>query len=402
MKRCACLLGPALVSFLSVTGCEAPDTPPSRATPEASPAEPSAHDAHVGASNDTRESHPDASNNAPDELDAGPPEAPRPAQQTTSSDAAADPDSDAGDGSMPPAGSGAPHDARAQGAVPADAREAPSRVGVTAAYAVLTRGEVSAADAVLGDLDERVRAQPTDGYATFYSAAFRLWKLAEGTNSLGDLLSAVSIPEEMIARFERAEELMPNDFRVPGFFGLVLLDAGILSGDQTMIGRGQRTLERAIAMNPAYGYFLRATATSGLATDDPLYATTIGDMEALAKACRWPPGDDQVTYRYPGPGDDLGSRVCSNEGIVPHVWEGTLISFGDVALKSGWAPARVRAIYRSVQASPSYAAWPFAELLERRLREVETNAAAFSDANPFNDPVVWGSQGHICAGCHQK
>jgi tetratricopeptide (TPR) repeat protein len=285
----------------------------------------------------------------------------------------------------------------------ADAGEESAQIGLAAAYEGLTHGRVSEIDSVLSDLDRRLQQQPDDGYAHFYAAAFRLWKLSEDSNSLGGLLGALRLPDETIAHFERAQQLMPDDFRVPGFFGLTQLSIGTLTSDEASTQRGLRTLDRAIELYPAYGYFLRATATSGRAKDDPLFATTIGDMERMAEACLLQKGGEQVAYLYPDATDSVPHpRVCSNAGIVPHVWEGTFISFGDIALKSGVAAARVRALYRTAQASPAYATWPFARMLEQRIQDVETNAALYADTNPFNDPPVWAASGHICVGCHQE
>jgi len=197
------------------------------------------------------------------------------------------------------------------------------------------------------------------------------------------VLATLSLPDETIAHFGRAQELMPDDFRVPGFFGLAQLSIGTLTGDEASTQRGLRTLDRAIALYPAYGYFLRATATSGRAKDDRLFATTLGDMERMAEACLLQKGSDQVAYLYPDASDAVPHpRVCSNAGIVPHVWEGTFISFGDMALRSGAAAARVRALYRTAQVSPVYATWPFAPMLEQRIQDVETNAALYADTKP--------------------
>jgi hypothetical protein len=112
--------------------------------------------------------------------------------------------------------------------------------------------------------------------------------------------------------------------------------------------------------------------------------------------------DANGTYQYPTDKRTDRSRICANEGIVPHSWEGYFANFGDIALKSGLGAERARAIYRSAQTSPTYATWPFKEVLEKRIADADKAAAAYADADPLNNPTVWALDGNICLGCHQE
>ena len=63
---------------------------------------------------------------------------------------------------------------------------------------------------------------------------------------------------------------------------------------------------------------------------------------------------------------------------------------------------RARAVYRSAMTSPTYDRWPFKNVLEQRLADADQNAAAYKDADPWNDPAVWAGAGKVCSGCHQQ
>jgi hypothetical protein len=152
---------------------------------------------------------------------------------------------------------------------------------------------------------------------------------------------------------------------------------------------------------PAYGHFLKATATSQLPIDDPNFKTSFDDMLAAAIACQFPTGDAQHSYRYPvEPLRAPDPGVCLDEGIVPHAFEGTFMVFGDIALKAKGDAELARALYRSAQTAPNYAFWPYAPDLEQRIAQADDRAKRFHDTDALNDPDVWTTK--ICVGCHQE
>jgi len=338
-------------------------------------------------------------------LDAG--QQPRAASGGGAPFDAAPPNSPAADAALvaPPAAQAS--DAAASSSAQGDAQLAADTDAavdlIDEAFAALRFGQAEKRQSLIDRLDERVQQRPEDGYAVFYSGAFRFWKFVEGTKDVGDLVQNLSLPEQTLERFARADELMPDDFRVPGFYGMYQVIMGMLAGNAGMKSDGLQTLDRAIALYPAYGYFLRASATSGAAVDDPIFATALDDMESIFRECLIERSDGEVTYPYPlGPKLEARPHVCLNDSIIPHVWEGMLITFGDMAAKAGWEAERVRALYRSARTAPNYADWPFVSMLEARIEGAEERVRLLTDANPLNDPASWGVEGHLCTGCHQE
>ena len=289
------------------------------------------------------------------------------------------------------------------GATHGSAADPASTDAVTSAYAAITRGDKTALDSVLVALDAAHKAHPDDGQLAFYAGTMRLWKLSELALGVADLLRTPSLPDEILSRLEQARALIPNDFRVPGFLGLAQVNAGLLVSNQPLIDKGLATLDQAIAQFPAYGHFLRAASTAGMAKDDPLFSQALDDLVALTRECLYEEGDAETAYVYPRePSQAPIPQVCLDDGIVPHVWEGIFMLYGDMALKAGWSTPRVRALYRSAQTAPNYKSWPFAPSLEQRIAQGAENARLFADQNPLNDPGLWVTSGHICTGCHQE
>jgi hypothetical protein len=271
---------------------------------------------------------------------------------------------------------------------------------VPRAYAALTAGDISLLPQLMADLDAAVTQNPEDGRAHFFAGTMRLWKLGEDADDLSVAeMAPFAVP--MIERLGKAHELLPGDPRVPAFRGLGEVRVGLLLGNEGLVAQGRTHLEEAIERLPAYGYFLRVSALNGAPAGSANYATVVSDMLSVVEHCAYET-DASGRYEYLEGPLDAQRRVCNNAGIVPHVWEGLFITFGDVVLKAGWEPERARVIYESAKSSPTYEEWPFTAELEQRIEQAELRAALYADADASNDPPVWTDDGHVCVGCHQR
>jgi hypothetical protein len=271
---------------------------------------------------------------------------------------------------------------------------------LTEAYAGLARGEQQRISELIQALDQQSAADPDDGYAAFYAGVFRVWKIAEGELTLEALLGSLSNAQDMLTNLERGHALVPADFRITAFLGLAQVLVGGTLGDDVLLDRGMETFDLAVEQHAPYGRFLRAIAISLLPSDHKYFHFVLEDIAAGAIDCKFPSGQHGAAFQYPTD-EEYRSRVCLNKSVVPHVWEGTFITYGDMATKAGWDAERVRALYRSAMTSPDYEDWAFRELLEQRIADTDKRVAAYADSDPFNDPVVWGGDGHICTGCHK-
>jgi hypothetical protein len=281
-----------------------------------------------------------------------------------------------------------------------DAPKAPSDDGpVGKAYAALTAGEIARAPELTAALDERMQQAPEEGMTIFYSGLMRFWQFAEGEpNPQAPLLDEAST---IVDRISRSRSHLPNDARVPGFLGLTRTLLAMFKSDQAMFEHADRDLGDSIRMLPAYGYFLRATSKGYPPASSPEFQMAISDLAALTEACGYTK-DASGSFQYLSGPQDYQHHVCNNEGIVPHVFEGVFLTYGDYAVKAGFPSDQARAIYTSAKNSPTYAKWPYASALEERLQQLEARAALYADQDPLNDPPLWTAGKWVCVGCHQK
>ena len=272
-------------------------------------------------------------------------------------------------------------------APPADKWAAPNSMrgdALTDAYDALTRADYSNIQGIIAGIDRYRDANPDNAYGYLYAGIFRLWAAADSGGA--GLLAAPDIVTGTIENLSRAHEMLPNDFRASGFLGV----SQVLFGQ---LAAGLETLQESVDQFPEYGHFLRGYGTGSLASTDPNFKKYgVNDMVADVGACMLET-DASGAWVYPKEGHPkYGQRVCTNAGIVPHVWEGWFMTFGDLAVKAGWSKERVSAVYRTAQNSPVYDQWPFKRDLEQRIANV-------MDGNPVNDAAVVG---RICSSCHQK
>jgi hypothetical protein len=268
------------------------------------------------------------------------------------------------------------------------------------AYAALTAGKSDDVADVVASVDAQATKDPGDGRAMFYSAIMRLWEFGERVGLPSDALGVLDESKAMLERFAQARTLLPMDQRVAGFQGLANVEVGRTLGDGDMISEGMTHLDEDIAIFPAYAHFLRALASVDTPANSDDFASVIPNLEAVVQTC----GSDasatgELAYD-PGP---LPSalRVCNDEGIVPHVWEGFLVEYGDALLKAGQGADAARAKYRSAMNAPRFDEWPYASELQDRIDHADQRAGLYADGDPGNDPTLWNQEGHICRGCHQ-
>jgi len=268
------------------------------------------------------------------------------------------------------------------------------------AYDALTAGDHDKVIQVIADVDEAVTKDPSDGRATFYSAIMRFWQLGEEIDLPASPADLVTETHTMIDRFRTAQAELPNDDRAPAFGGLAKVVIGNIFKDSDMHAEGMSDIDEGIRIFPAYSHFLRALASAEEPADSEGFATVLPHMQAVLDTCGAKQGADGTTEYLEGP---LPSalRVCNDDGIVPHVWEGFLLNYGDLLLKAGKSADEARVMYRSAKLAPRFDKWPFAPALQARIDGADDRAALYADGDASNDPKIWLQEGHICTGCHQ-
>ncbi len=285
---------------------------------------------------------------------------------------------------------------------PSTSKPSPSteESATSAAYAALTAGAQDKVTEVIANLDAAVAKDPGDGRAMFYSAIMRFWQLGEEIDLPSNALDELTEAKTTVDHFRKAQAALPNDDRAPAFGGLAKVVIGKIISDSGMQSEGMSDIDHGIQIFPSYSYFLRALASAESPADSDDFAAVLPSLNAVLDTCNAKKDSSGGPVYDKGP---LPSalRVCNDEGIVPHVWEGFLINYGDLLLKAGKGADQARTMYQAATLAPHFDRWPFASALQDRIDQADSRAALYADGDPSNDPKIWMQDGHICTGCHQ-
>ena len=271
------------------------------------------------------------------------------------------------------------------------------------AYAALESDDYAALPGVIEALDARLEAEPDDGTIAFYAGAMHLWRLTRlRTDLQGNARQAAEDVSDTLRLLDRAHTLRPRSEHAAAFLGIARLAISGLARDETGIEQGRQVLRDAMPLHPAYVSGVRAIALGALPRTHPGFAEAIEAIGENFAACGLSgSGDLGLSVTYPEGRQTSARRVCNDEGVVAHVWEGIFLTFGDVLVKGGDA-ARGRALYLNARAAPGYASWTLRDLLEERIAQADERAALYLDDNPDNDPPTWMEEDRICVGCHVR
>jgi hypothetical protein len=91
---------------------------------------------------------------------------------------------------------------------------------------------------------------------------------------------------------------------------------------------------------------------------------------------------------------------CRDNAAAPHNVPGSLMLFGDVYARVG-LEAEARSYYEQALAAESAPTWHLTGEAQAVLDDLEARIAAFTDADPDNDPAFFLSGPSTCSGCHQ-
>ena len=94
-------------------------------------------------------------------------------------------------------------------------------------------------------------------------------------------------------------------------------------------------------------------------------------------------------------------HTCSNDGMAPHNFEGTLLELGDLYAKGGRL-ADAQFWYGIAQGFGRHFAYRYQAIADERVAHAAERVALYRDADPGNDPPLLGGGGAGCVYCHNK
>ena len=253
---------------------------------------------------------------------------------------------------------------------------------------------------------------PRDPSVAFLLGMAHLWKVAERSR---EPHPEPTITDDLILAdkyLTEAHRLNPNDFRIAGFEGSVKMALGSIHQDERIKREGYFILREGMSRYPEFNFFTMSFVLANAPREDPKFSDaveyawknveicvghrvgrTAADVARLAAEFR--------TALSPSAAIAGGSkdRACMNPPTAPHNMEGFLLHMGDLVVKKGDVETG-REVYKLARLVPSYASWPYSEILDKRIAQAEERAQLFaSGAKP--QPELMFNSAYACVGCHQ-
>jgi hypothetical protein len=283
---------------------------------------------------------------------------------------------------------------------PREARPAPTEAALRARAAFWDAFYAERYDAIPGllrQLTAAVLENPRDAETVLLLAHTHLWKVAERARV--EVRDPTITDHLVLAEhfFEEAYRLNPGDHRIIGWLGSARVSLGAVRQDLVLSGEGNRLLREGVNRYPQFNLFTAAFTHAGLPVDSPGFRDALDQLWRNVDNCSGVRDSDTSTARI----YELALRAdrsCANSSKVPHNFEGFILNLGDMLLRSG-RPDEAMGTYARARLSPTYAEWPYRNLLEERIRNAPEAARRAREGQ--RTPMMAGSA-YTCAACHGR
>jgi hypothetical protein len=259
-------------------------------------------------------------------------------------------------------------------------------------------------DRIQGAIDQLAQAYvatPNDPITAGHLGWMHIWRISERARL--DSTPASIIEDMLLARqyFDESVRLNPSDARTLGFLASALMGEGAIQHDERLTRTGYFTMLDAIKAWPAFNLFTGGYVLSGAPVQSSRFREGLEWEWRDLNACVGHPIDRAHPDFTALLSKVKDVRACLNTSIAPHNAEGFFLNMGDMLVKSGdWRTAQT--MYGNAKLVPEYSTWPFAAVLDERIRTAEINVARFSGPDPNPRTGMMGDSAFSCMACHQR
>jgi hypothetical protein len=254
---------------------------------------------------------------------------------------------------------------------------------------------------------------PRDPSISFLLGMAHLWRIAE---RFRQEKQDPTITDQLILAdkyLSEARRLDPTDFRIAGFEGSVKMALGSIHQDEALKRQGYFILKDGMRRYPEFNLFTMSFVLANAPRSDPKFADAVDYAWKNVEACvghgvgrtaRDVASLSALMRNTLSPSAQIAGgsadRACRNPPTAPHNMEGFFLHMGDLLVKKGDVET-AREIYKLARIAPSYSAWPFAEVLEKRIAQAPERARLFAEgAKPA--PEILFQSSIACVACHQE
>jgi hypothetical protein len=286
---------------------------------------------------------------------------------------------------------------------------APS-AGRTAFFTAFKEGDYTALPAIISTLTTEHLAQ--DRTSTAVLGFAHAWRLAEASRTGDDptVIESASVAHRM---FQTAHASFPEDPRLLGFQGSMMMAEGSINDDAELSRDGYFATSSSAVQWPQWGLFTLAYSLSGKAPDSSLGRQALDSLWQNLELCA--PGQaisrtstELLTSIAAAAqsANPLIARACGDQPVVPFNFEGFFAVFGDLLARQGDVD-QARRMYETALSTDASQRWPFRPAIERRRDQVgqltarwTTLPARGAGALGIDDvPLFFGPAN--CTLCHQ-
>ncbi|WP_394830108.1 hypothetical protein LVJ94_26735 [Pendulispora rubella] len=281
-----------------------------------------------------------------------------------------------------------------------------AKVADAAFWSTLHGGHYEQIGGTLDLLEAAYLARPNDPKTAAHIGFLHIWRVSERERM--ETVPPTVTDDIALARryFDEAVRLDAKDARIHGFLAATMLAEGRIHSDEKLTRKGFFEMQDAVSEWPEFNLFTRGYAMSGLPFDHERYAGAVEDQWATLDTCAHGERIDRKTADfapYMGLETRTGrKRTCWNSWIAPHNFEGFFLNMGDMIVKAG-DPKTARKVYAQAKLSKEYSAWPYRDVLDRRIAQADENVTWFrTPAKGDKERRIMGDSAFACTGCHQQ
>jgi hypothetical protein len=282
--------------------------------------------------------------------------------------------------------------------------------GRTAFFAALRSGDHAGLPAIITTLTTEHLAR--DRTSTAVLGFAHAWRLAESSRTGDDptVIESASVAHRM---FQTAHASFPDDPRLLGFQGSMMMAEGSINDDAELSKNGYFATSSSAVEWPQWGLFTLAYSLSGQPPDSSLGRQALDSLWQNLETCSAGQVIDRTSTELltfvaaasqsPNP---LIARACGDQPVTPFNFEGFFVVFGDLLARQGDV-VQARRMYQTALSTDLSQRWPHRSAVERRLDQVallrarwSTLPARGSGALAIDDvPLFQGPAS--CTICHQ-
>jgi hypothetical protein len=238
------------------------------------------------------------------------------------------------------------------------------------------------------------------------------WWLAESSRVGNDptVIGSASVAQRFL---DTAHEAFPDDPRLLGFQGSMMMAEGSINADAARSRDGYLLAKSSSVQWPQWGLFTLAYSLSTQPPTSDLGREALDAMWRNLEVCAEGRAFSRTSTeslawfeRTAQSANPLVARACGDQSVAPFNLEGFFAVFGDLLARAGDVTQATR-MYDTALSTETSTRWPYRTAIERRRAEVNELAARWAVEPPRGGPrsidqVTLFSGPANCTLCHQR